>query len=54
MDKERMGKTKRWILLTDADYAHVRVLAEKMGLGFSAYVRTLIKKDLEENSTRTN
>lgn len=48
MEKEKISKTKRWILLTDSDYVRVRVLADKMGLSFSAYVRALIRKDLEE------
>ncbi len=50
MDKEKVSKNKRWILLTDSDYLRVRVLAEKMGLSFSAYVRTLIKKDIANNA----
>jgi hypothetical protein len=46
--KAKAGKVKHWIFLDEPDYVRVRVLAEEMGLSFSAYVRALIKKDIKE------
>ena len=54
MTKDKEAKIKYWFFLEKKDAENVRVLAEKAGLSFSAYVRQLIKKDLEENSTRTD
>lgn len=52
MTKDREAKIKCWIFLDKDDAENVRVLAKKRGLSLSAYVRQLIKKDLDENLTR--
>ena len=51
METDKKNKDRYWIFLDKDDAENVRVLAKKRGLSLSAYVRQLIKKNLDENIT---